>query len=269
MVAGSGFPSGWIIPDWPVADRVGAVFTTREGGVSLPPFDAFNLGDHVGDDEAAVTANRRMLGERVGRRPVFLRQVHGRRVAVLEACTPDGLEADACLSDSPLVACTVMVADCLPVLLADVRGHAVAAAHAGWRGLADGVLEAGIAALRTLVDRDRAGAAAGGESDIVAWLGPCIGPQAFEVGEDVRQRFVLADAAAEPAFRPAGQGKYLADLPWLARRRLQAAGVSGIWGNDGGAPWCTFSQPSRFFSHRRDARLLGSSGRMAACVWLR
>ncbi|HMP10716.1 peptidoglycan editing factor PgeF [Hydrogenophaga sp.] len=258
------FPSGWIVPEWEAADRVGAVFTTRQGGVSLAPFDDFNLGDHVGDDAAAVATNRLRLTRSIGVRPVFLSQVHGCDVAALDEHTRDGVEADACVATSAGGACTGMVADCLPVLLADRHGQAVAAAHAGWRGLAAGVLEEAVNALRkTLIS------AGGAPGDVVAWLGPCIGPQAFEVGEEVRQAFVSADSRAAAAFRPQGQGKYLADLALLARHRLQALEIGSITGNDGTARWCTVSQSSRFFSHRRDARVLGSSGRMAACVWLR
>ncbi|TNF57866.1 MAG: peptidoglycan editing factor PgeF [Burkholderiales bacterium] len=268
MAFSQGLPADWIVPDWPASDRVGAVFTTRDGGVSAPPFDSFNLGDHVGDDPSAVAANRRGLGSAMAARPVFLKQVHGTRVVQLDEQMPDGEEADACVSTTPGVACTVMVADCLPVLLADRQGRAVAAAHAGWRGLASGVLETSVnALLRVLASTGQA--ADTGPGDLLAWLGPCIGPDAFEVGEEVRQAFMSADSEAEGAFRPLGQGKHLADLPWLGRRRLQRLGMEVVAGNDGSASWCTVTQSSRFFSHRRDARVLGSTGRMAACVWLR
>jgi polyphenol oxidase len=178
MVTAASLPAGWIIPDWPVGERVGALFTTRHSGVSSPPFDGFNLGDHVGDDPMAVAANRELLADVIGRRPVFLRQVHGCGLARLDADSPDGLVADACVSASPDVACTVMVADCLPVLLADRQGKAVAAAHAGWRGLAGGVVEAAVAALRqSLAAPGQVGSQHLG--DVLAWLGPCIGPGAF------------------------------------------------------------------------------------------
>lgn len=263
-----GLPADWITPDWPAGERVGAVFTTRQGGVSLPPFDSFNLGDHVGDVASAVAANRQRLTSALASIPVFMNQVHGTEVALLDEHPPDGVVADACVSTSPGVACTVMVADCLPVLLADRQGRAVAAAHAGWRGLAAGVVEAAVnALLHAPTSAGSSGICTPG--DIVAWLGPCIGPEAFEVGDDVRQAFTSTDGDAGQGFRPLGQGKYLADLAWLCRRRLQALGIGVVAGNDGSARWCTVSQSSRFFSHRRDARVLGASGRMAACVWLR
>lgn len=251
---------GFLAPDWPAPPGVRAVFTTREGGVSAAPFDRFNLGDHVRDDPLAVAANRRRLATAVApARPVFLQQVHGVAVVSLTPDTPDGTVADAAVVSAPGVAATIMVADCLPVLLAHRSGRAVAAAHAGWRGLAGGVLEAAVLALRD----------AAGEGGIVAWLGPAIGPLAFEVGDEVRTAFTAADATAVRHFKPAGPpGKWLADLPGLARQRLQAAGVVSVHGNDGSAAWCTVGQPSRFFSHRRDAARLGSTGRFAACVWL-
>lgn len=268
MVTVASLPAGWIVPDWPVGQRVGAVFTTRHSGVSAPPFDSFNLGDHVGDDPKAVAAHREFLAQAIGRRPVFLQQVHGCGLARLDADSPDGLVADACLSASPDVACTVMVADCMPVLLADRQGKAVAAAHAGWRGLAGGVIEAAVAGLRqSLAASGHVGSHDPG--DVLAWLGPCIGPAAFEVGEEVRNAFTDSDPQAQQAFRVLGHGKYLADLPWLTRRRLQALGVEAVSGNDGTEQWCTVTRSSLFFSHRRDARILGGSGRMAACVWLR
>jgi len=268
-MASSGWHTDWIVPDWPVGARVGAVFTSRLGGVSAPPFDSFNLGAHVGDEPTAVAANRKSLTEAIARRPVFLQQVHGCEVAWLQANTPDGLQADACVSTSPDVACTVMVADCLPVLLAERQGRAVAAVHAGWRGLAGGVVESTVSVLRQSLAGSGQVSDRGGQGEWVAWLGPCIGPGAFEVGEDVRSAFTASDRAAQQAFQPLGNDKFLADLPWLARRRLHALGIDTVMGNDGSERWCTVAQSSRFFSHRRDARVLGGSGRMAACVWLR
>lgn len=257
------FPSDWLVPDWPVPAGVRAVFTTRQGGVSVPPFDSFNLGDHVRDDPGAVAINRQRLTEVTGVRPVFLSQVHGVEVAAIDGSTPDGSKADACLAVHTGVACTVMVADCLPVLWCLPDGSAVAASHAGWRGLAGqdghGILEATAQALRAVSDS---------ALEPMVWLGPCIGPRAFEVGADVRHAFVTADAEAARCFRslPA-EGKFLADLPALARLRLGAMGVTKIFGNDGSDAWCTVTQSSRFFSHRRDAVRLGSTGRMAACIW--
>nr|WP_315464299.1 peptidoglycan editing factor PgeF [uncultured Rhodoferax sp.] len=257
-------PPDWIVPDWPVPPVVQALCTTRAGGVSLACYEGLNLGLHVGDEAAAVQLNRQRLEQAVGGRPVFLNQVHGTACLPLQPGTPDGCEADACCTSAPGVVCTIMVADCLPVLFAAADGSRVAAAHAGWRGLAgkggQGVLEATLESFLPLAPVDSAQTA----PEIIAWLGPCIGPDAFEVGAEVRAAFVDALPAAADCFRPQAGGKWRADLPALARQRLQAAGVRSIWGNDGSAAWCTVSNPSRFFSHRRDR----VSGRQAACVWL-
>jgi polyphenol oxidase len=272
-VAGAALPAQWLVPDWPAPPGVRAVFTTRAGGASAPPFDSLNLGDHVRDDTAAVAANRVRLAQAIGARPVFLQQVHGTEVLALTHDTADGATADACLSSQPGLACTVMVADCLPVLFAHRSGAVVAAAHAGWRGLAgvgssqaQGVLETTLQALARAV-----GGAAGAVSDVAAdtvvWLGPCIGPHAFEVGPEVREAFVARLPEAAQAFREQPGGKLLADLPRLARQRLAALGVVSVHGNDGSEGWCTVARPDVFFSHRRDAARLGSTGRMAVCVW--
>ena len=262
-------PADWIVPDWPAPPSVRAVFTTRSGGVSAPPFDSFNLGDHVRDEPAAVACNRLRLAEALGQRPVFLQQVHGTAVLPLDAHTTDGAVADACLSTTPSVACTIMVADCLPVLFTHTSGVVVAAAHAGWRGLAQGVLENTFAALVEAVQRIQPAATpASVAQDTLTWLGPCIGPQAFEVGPEVRDAFVAQRPAAQQAFEAGIGGRFLANLPLLARWRLGALGITQVAGNDGTAPWCTVTQLSRFFSHRRDAARLGSTGRMAACIWL-
>jgi YfiH family protein len=238
---------------------VRAVCTTRAGGVSQGRFESLNLGDHVHDDAVAVAENRSRLQADIGVRPVFLQQVHGVDVLRLDAACADGSTADGCVTTEAGLACTVMVADCLPVLFTDSEGRQVAAAHAGWRGLANGVLEATLQALRETA----------GEGEVIAWLGPCIGPSAFEVGAEVREAFVSLDADAAAHFRFHGQdGKYWANLPALARRRLQGAGVAQLHGNDGSDAWCTVTQASRFFSHRRDAARLGSTGRMAACIWI-
>ncbi|MEO7128588.1 MAG: peptidoglycan editing factor PgeF [Rhodoferax sp.] len=258
----------WLIPDWPAPAGVRAVCTTRSGGVSVGPYESLNLGDHVGDAPTAVQANRRLLEHAVGVRPVFLQQIHGWQMATLDVQTPDGTPADGCMSSSAGVACTIMVADCLPVLLTNRRGSAVAAAHAGWRGLAGqggrGVLESVLASFMALSNMQYGFTATG----VIAWLGPCIGPEQFEVGPEVKAAFEASDPQAGGLFKPHGDGKWLADLPGLARRRLQAMGVTSIHGNDGSVPWCTVSNPSRFFSHRRDTSALGASGRFAACVWL-
>lgn len=254
------FPAGWILPEWPAPANVRAVCTTRCGGASLPPYDSLNLGDHVGDRGEAVASNRRLFAEALGARPVFLNQVHGLRAVELAEGVPDGVEADGCVTRSAGIACTVMVADCLPVLLTTVEGGAVAAAHAGWRGLvgADGlgILEVVCGRLRDVTGRRD-------HDQTLAWLGPCIGPGAFEVGAEVKSAFEATDAAAAQLFKPHGEGKWLADLPGLARRRLGALGITRIYGNDGGTGWCTARNPSTFFSHRRDR----VSGRFAASIW--
>lgn len=239
-------------PEWFAPAGVHSYCSERAGGVSLAPWDTLNLGDHVGDAPLAVAENRRRYAMELAARPVFLKQVHGRGVVRLAADTPDASEADACWTTERGVACTMMVADCLPVLLTDRAGEVVGAAHCGWRGLADGVL----AALHE--DMTQAGA-----GELLAWLGPCIGPEAFEVGPEVRAAFLAQDAQAGALFRPHAEGKYLADLPGLARKRLAALGVRDVHGNDGSRAWCTVSNPSRFFSHRRDR----VSGRFAASIW--
>lgn len=264
--------SAWLVPDWPAPDGVRAVFTLRgmnaRDGASRGPWRFFNLGDHVGDDAAAVATNRVRLRDALGARPVFLRQVHGTGVATLAGDTPDGISADAVLTSERALACTIMVADCLPVLLSDARGQRVAAIHAGWRGLAAGVLEQTLARLRASSASGPApGAGASSGPDVLAWLGPCIGPEAFEVGPEVHAAFVDGDPMAAACFIAARPGKYLADLQALARQRLQRLGVSRVYGNDGGSAWCTVGNASRYFSHRRDQRTLGATGRMAACIW--
>ena len=267
--------SHFLRPDWPAPHHVQALCSTRLGGVSAPPFDSLNLGLHVQDDAALVMQNRARLQQACGARPVFLHQVHGIDVQRIDANTVDGVTADACWSDQTQVACTIMVADCLPVLFTDTQGQVVAAAHAGWRGLAAGVIEASLSALCQ--------AASVQTSHVLVWLGPCIGPHAFEVGDEVRAAFeteaaVYANAHSnahtfqrehawplpQQAFRPTGQtGKWWADLAGLARWRLMRAGVTHIYGNDSNDAWCTVTQSQRFFSYRRDGR----SGRFAACVW--
>lgn len=265
-------PVDWLVPQWPAPAHVRAVCTTRHGGVSAPPYNTFNLGTHVGDDPARVAANRAQLVDSTGVPMVFMDQVHGNTMLELSADTPQGLQADGSSTTQPGVGCCVMVADCLPILLCDVRGERVAAVHAGWRGLLGevraggwyGVLEAVLKRFIPIVPVDTAQAA----PKIIAWLGPCIGPQAFEVGAEVRAAFVAADAQAAQWFVPyaqaAGGDKWLADLPALARQRLRALGIAGIYGNDGSDVWCTVQQSARFFSHRRDR----VSGRQAACIWL-
>ncbi|WP_374351200.1 peptidoglycan editing factor PgeF [Limnohabitans sp.] len=247
-------------PDLPA--NVGAWMSTREGGYSGEPWDSFNLGDHVGDAPERVQANRQRLADTLGVRPVFLQQVHGTGVLELDAQTPDGAVADACFTFAAGLACTIMVADCLPVLLWDVRGQWVAAAHAGWRGLAG---QQGVGVLEALWSRLKARGAMAETTGV--WLGPCIGPQAFEVGPEVRQAFLVDQPELTGAFKPAQGDRWLADLPALARARLLRLGLTQVDGNDGSPHWCTVSRPALFFSHRRDAARLGSTGRMAACIW--
>ena len=289
-------PPDWLRPDWPAPAHIHALCTTRRPGVSLPPYDGFNLGDHVGDAPAAVQANRRAL-QRVltantpGAQAVFLQQVHGIQVCELDRLTLDrtalpGVCADASISTAPSLACTIMVADCLPVLLTNRQGTVVAAAHAGWRGLAGvqgrGVLETVLERFGALAQTQQAlsaikndiegadgalPAASGVAADTLVWLGPCIGPQAFEVGAEVRTAFCAHDAGAVQHFQASAGGKYHADLAALARRRLHALGITQVYGNDSSAAWCTVGNPSRFFSHRRDSAALGGSGRFAVCIW--
>lgn len=263
----------WLEPDWPAPAGVRAVFTLRGAaageGASHGPFAHFNLGDHVGDEPAAVSANRAHLQQALGARPVYLRQVHGTDVLEVSAETPDGATADGAVTGAHGLACTVMVADCLPILLTDTQGRRVAALHAGWRGLAHGVVERGYERfLAPALDGLARPAIDLKAAEVLAWLGPCIGPQAFEVGAEVRAAFVAGDPDAATCFAPArSEGKYLANLPALARRRLAALGVTRVYGNDGSAPWCTVGEATRFFSYRRDQGPLGGSGRMAACIW--
>ncbi|SIQ57592.1 peptidoglycan editing factor PgeF [Aquipseudomonas alcaligenes] len=238
--------SDWLTPDWPAPASVRACVTTRAGGVSLPPFDSLNLGDHVEDAPWAVAANRQVLVDALGCRPAWLKQVHSPDVVEADSrCVPT---ADASWSATPGTACAVLTADCLPALFCDRAGTRVAAAHAGWRGLAGGVLENTVAALGIE------------PAELLVWLGPAIGPQSFEVGAEVREVFVAAHAEAQRAFVPSlNAGKFMADLYALARIRLAADGVTAVYG--GGLD--TFSDP-RFFSYRRAAR----TGRFASLVWI-
>jgi YfiH family protein len=240
------FVTDWLIPDWPAPAGIKACVTTRSGGVSVAPFDSFNLGDHVDDDPAAVAHNRSELNARLHIQPAWLKQVHG--IDVVEAAPAEVLQADASWSRAPGVACTIMTADCLPALFCNKAGTQVAAAHAGWRGLAAGVLEAAVDSF------------ADASSEIMVWLGPAIGPQAFEVGPEVRKAFVSTHPETADAFVPgANAGKYMADIYQLARLRLAAHGVKAVYG--GG--FSTYDD-ARFFSYRRGAR----TGRFASLVWI-
>jgi len=255
---------GWIVPDWPAPARVRALSTTRHGGVSVGPYGladgrpgGLNLGTHVGDDPVAVAENRHRLAARLPAMPRWLDQVHGCAVATADGIAGAGVpQADASIATTPGHVCAIMTADCLPVLLCDAAGTVVGAAHAGWRGLCDGVIEATLA---------RMAAHAGTDAGWMAWLGPAIGPSAFEVGPEVRDAF-LAQArdaerpAVEAAFRAGAPGKYRADIYALARTRLARAGCTQVHGGDA----CTVSDPGRFYSYRRDR----TTGRMATLVWL-
>ncbi|WP_273828410.1 peptidoglycan editing factor PgeF [Pseudomonas sp. SBT1-2] len=238
--------SDWLIPDWPAPAGVKACVTTRAGGVSLAPFDSLNLGDHVDDDPQAVAENRRRLTDHFSIQPAWLKQVHG--IDVVEADPSVVATADASWTATPGIACSAMTADCLPALFCDRAGTRVAAAHAGWRGLAAGVLEATLASLKVAPE------------DVLVWLGPAIGPQAFEVGPEVREAFVRHLPHTEQAFVPShNPSKLMADIYTLARLRLAACGVTAVYG--GG--FCTVSDP-RFYSYRRSPR----TGRFASLIWL-
>ncbi|WP_025915876.1 peptidoglycan editing factor PgeF [Herminiimonas sp. CN] len=246
-----------IVPDWPdLPANVGVLSTTRRGGFSLAPFDdgsgagGLDLGTHVMDSPLHVRENRSLLRALLPAEPAWLMQVHG--TAIVDAAGLSGVpEADASFTTAKGVVCAIMTADCLPVLLCDQNGLVVAAAHAGWRGLCAGILEKTVARMR-----------AAGADEITAWLGPAIGPEYFEVGEDVRQAFFAHDARAAEAFKPiaAHGGKYLADIYMLARTRLRHADVHRI----SGGGFCTAGDARRFYSYRRDK----VTGRMASLIWL-
>jgi polyphenol oxidase len=238
-----------IVPGWPTPANVKALQTTRKGGTSRPPFDSLNLGDHVSDDPLSVARNRMLLEPLLPSEPVWLKQVHGTNVidAGQASCLPTG---DASFTTHKGAVCVVMTADCLPILLCDEAGSIVAAVHAGWRGLCAGVVEETVRAMNRP------------PPSLMAWLGPAIGPTAFEVGEEVREAFVAAQPEAARAFvpAPANSAKYYADIYALGRQRLMALGISKIYGGD----FCTYNDRERFYSHRRD----NVTGRMGTFVWL-
>ena len=240
-----------IVPDWPLPNGVRALITTRRGGVSTGAYASLNLGSHVGDDPLAVGENRRRVGALLPGEPLWLNQVHGTRVVEIDRNTPHELppEADAAMTRLSRRPCAVLVADCLPILLCDDGGTCVAAAHAGWRGLAAGVIERTIEAMQVAPRR------------VIACFGPAIGATAFEVGQEVFDTFAALGPDTRRAFRaiPDRSGKYLTDIVELARQRLTTAGIEQV---HGGGP-CTVSFPDRFFSYRRDGR----TGRMAAIIW--
>jgi polyphenol oxidase len=244
----------WLTPEWPAPASVRALSTLRGGGVSTGRYASLNLGDHVQDSPPAVAENRRRVraAADLPAEPAWLAQVHGVRIAELDAAAtgaaPVAADADGAVTRVPGRICSILTADCLPVLLAAESGDAVAAAHAGWRGLAGGVIEAAVSALGV------------GPGMLLAWLGPAIGPAHFEVGPEVREALLRHDREAGAAFTPNDRGRFMADLPELARRRLKRLGVTRIFG--GGE--CTHSQRDRYFSHRRD----GQTGRQASLIWL-
>jgi polyphenol oxidase len=253
--------SDLIFPDWPQPASVKAFFTTRVGGVSantdLADFASLNLGRSAGDTAEAIDENRRRVATLLPRPPKWLNQVHGNRVVIADDVInlAEDVKADAIATSTPNLPCAIMVADCLPVLFCDDAGQHVAAAHAGWRGLAAGVLENTVAAMPVP------------PASIMAWLGPAIGPTAFEVGDDVRDAFVSSDRAAASCFAPCGNNhpnKFMADIYSLARLRLARAGVTRVFG--GG--FCTVNDASRFFSYRREGKIGRKSGRMAGLIWL-
>ena len=239
-----------IKPDWPAPAKVRAWQTTRCGGVSVLPYASLNLGAHVNDDPITVAKNRQLLSPYLPSEPVWVNQVHG--VDVIDAAISSCLQnADASFTTKPNVVCVVMTADCLPVLLCDRTGSVVAAVHAGWRGLCDGVIEAAVVKMQVPA------------SEILVWLGPAIGPKAFEVGDDVRAQFITKDNCAEQAFKRHGD-KWLCNLYLIARQRLNALGVTEIYGASVNEDFCTHTDESRFFSFRRDH----VTGRMASMIWL-
>ncbi|MFZ3018552.1 MAG: peptidoglycan editing factor PgeF [Gallionella sp.] len=236
-----------IIPDWPAPANVKALQSTRYGGVSAAPYDSFNLGGHVGDAPLTVARNRMLLNTLLPSEPVWLEQVHGTAVANADmaGCR---VQADACIARHRGSVCVVMTADCLPVLLCDEQGMGVGAAHAGWKGLATGVIEATVREMAVEPHK------------LMAWLGPAIGPDAFEVGDEVRAAFVAADPSAAAAFVRGQPSKWFADIYSLARLRLNALGVTRIYGGDR----CTYREHEQFFSYRRE----GVTGRMGSFIWL-
>ncbi len=240
----------FIIPNWPAPANVKALQTTRMGGYSLVPYNSLNFGSHVNDTPQHVAQNRQLLSRYLPSEPVWLNQVHGVNIvdAAQTNCVPD---ADASFTTQKNVVCVTMTADCLPVLLCDSAGTVVSAVHAGWRGLCDGALEASIHAVCRAVNIE--------SNQIMAWLGPAIGPNAFEVGSEVREQFIAKDKKSENAFKPHGT-KWLGDIYQIATQRLNNLGVTQIYGGDR----CTFTEKDQFFSFRRD----GDTGRMATLIWL-
>ncbi|MGL6070511.1 peptidoglycan editing factor PgeF [Craterilacuibacter sp.] len=242
------YATDWLSADWPAPAHVRTLITTRSGGVSEAPYTSFNLAAHVGDSPEHIAENREILRRFVPCEPAWLNQVHGTRVVDVATLEENPPEADASVAHQCGKASVVMTADCLPVLFCDRAGTVVASAHAGWRGLADGVLEATVAAMAVAPE------------EIMAWMGPAIGPDAFEVGGEVRSVFMAHNSEAEAGFQAIGDGKFLADIYLLARQRLAECGVTAVYGGD----FCTVIDRARFYSYRRD----GVTGRMASLIWL-
>jgi len=238
-----------LTPDWPAPLNVKAVSTTRQGGFSQAPFDSMNVGTHVGDDASVVKKNRDQLKQLINlpNSPLWLEQVHGTDV-IHTSSWKKSSQADAIYSDQPNQVCAIMTADCLPVLFTDRQGKQVAAAHAGWRGLLNGVLENTVSQFT------------GVREDILVWLGPAIGPSQFEVGQEVYAAFTAYSQDAKQAFKVSDQTHYLADIYLLAKQRLSALGITQIYGGD----FCTVTEKQRFFSYRRD----GITGRMVSLIWI-
>ena len=251
MMASSTLFSTFVQPDWPAPPNVKALQTTRLCGISQAPYDTLNLGDHVQDNPIHVAQNRQLLSDFVPSEPVWLNQVHGTRVidAALSSCIES---ADAAFTQRKEVVCVTMTADCLPVLVCDTQGTMVAAIHAGWRSLCDGVIEQTIQTM--LAQRPDLAL-----TQLMAWLGPAIGPQAFEVGEEVRAQFIANDSLATSAFVAKGD-KWLGNLPMIARQRLNTLNIDAVFGG----LECTYSNSEKYFSFRRD----GVTGRMATLIWL-
>lgn len=239
-----------ITPEWSAPEQVAACVTTRLGGVSRKPYDNLNLGTHVGDDLTSVEENRRRLAAQLDiEEPVWLEQVHGTAVHSVGTDFTQPPCADASVSREPGGVCVVMTADCLPVLFTDRAGTVVAAAHAGWRGLHGGVLEATVEAMQVPAE------------DILVWMGPAIGPDAFEVGPEVRDAFAQKLGNVEAAFQSGDGDRWMADIYGLARMTLASVGVHNV----SGGGFCTYRESERFFSYRREP----STGRMASLIWLR
>ena len=236
-----------IIPNWPAAKNIKAVSSTRNGGISTGKYESLNLGMHVGDDESKVRTNRAKLADTADMpcQPVWLNQTHSSRVIEVVEPTQAILDGDGLFTKQQSIVCSVMTADCLPVLLANVEGTQVSAVHAGWRGLSAGIIENAVRKF---------------DGEVIAWIGPAIGSTSFEVGKDVFDSFVTIDSSATRAFNKINHNKWLADMNMLVTQKLNLSGVTNV----SYSGCCTFSEPQRFFSYRRD----GVTGRLATFIWI-